>query len=85
MSPKLQTTQKFIDLLRMASLDNTGMDPEDLETLHNPGPTINIINPSPMLCLLRHFINNSGSSWDHYNNLQEIELLDDPKREVLII
>ena len=81
--PKLQTTQKFIDILRMASLNNTGMDPEDLETLCNSGPTINLINPSPILILLRHFINNSGSSWDHYNNLQEIELLDDPERVFL--
>ena len=30
-------------------------------------------NPSPLLRSLRHFINNSGSSRDHYDGLREIE------------
>ena len=81
--PKLQTTQKFIDLLRTASLDDTGMDPEDIETIRNPEPTIDLVNPSPMLRSIRHFINNAGSSRDHYENLREIELLDNPERDFL--
>lgn len=81
--PKLQTTQKFIDSLRVASLDDAGMDPEDLETLRNPGPTPDLVNPSPLLHSLRHFINNAGASRDHYDNLREIELEHNPKDDLL--
>jgi hypothetical protein len=81
--PKLQTTQKFIDLLRMASLNNSGMDSEALETLHNPQPTIDLLDPLPILRLLRHFINNAGSSRDHFDNLWAIELLNDPNTKLL--
>lgn len=51
------------------------MDPEDLEALHNPEPMVDLLNLSPLLCSLRHFINNAGASQDHYDNLQAIELL----------
>jgi hypothetical protein len=81
--PKLQTTQKFIDLLRTASLDDSGMDSEALETLRNPQPMIDLLDPSPILCSLRHFINNAGSSRDHFDNLRAIELLNDPKSKLL--
>ena len=82
--PKLQTTQKFINILRIASLNDTGMDPEDINTICNPEPTIiNLVNPSPMLHSIQHFINNAGLSQDHYKNLQEIELLDNPERDFL--
>ena len=44
---------------------------------------VDLLNLSPLLCSLRHFINNAGASQDHYDNLQAIELLNDPKSKFL--
>ena len=73
----------FVDLLQTAFLEDMGVDPEDLEALCNPEPTVDLLDPSPLLCSLRHFINNAGASQDHHNNLQAIELLNDPKSKFL--
>ena len=73
--PNLQTTQRFVDALRMASLENSGMQLEDIDSLWDPGLVLDLEDPSPLLRSLRHFINNSGSSWAHYNGIWEIELL----------
>jgi hypothetical protein len=81
--PDLQTTQRFIDSLHTAVLDGTGMDPEDLENLCNPGPALDLLDPSPLLCSIRHFINNANASRDHYNNTRAIELLNNPDNEFL--
>jgi hypothetical protein len=66
--PDLQTTQHFIDSLHTAVLDGAGMDPEDLENLCNPGPSLDLLDPSPLLRSIRHFINNANASQDHYDN-----------------
>ena len=75
--PKLQMTQAFVDLLRIASLDNSGMDEDMLASLRRPELDVvyelELKNPSPLLRSLHHFINNSGSSRDHYDGLREIE------------
>ena len=44
---------------------------------------VDLLDLSPLLCSLRHFINNAGASQDHYDNLQAIELLNDPKSKFL--
>ncbi|KAH9033865.1 hypothetical protein EDB84DRAFT_1561601 [Lactarius hengduanensis] len=36
--PDLQTTQRFIQLLGAATLENSAMLPEDIESLRDPGP-----------------------------------------------
>jgi hypothetical protein len=46
---KLKMTQKFIDMLCVASLDNMGMNLEDLDTLCNPDSTLKLIDPSSTL------------------------------------
>ena len=76
--PNLQTTQGFIEALRLASLKKSGMQPEDIENLRDPGPVLDLEDPSPLLRSLRHFINNSGSSRAHYEGIREIELLNNP-------
>ncbi|KAH8979255.1 hypothetical protein EDB92DRAFT_1778286, partial [Lactarius akahatsu] len=75
--PDLQTTQRFIQLLGAATLENSAMLPEDIESLRDPGP-VDLEESSPLLRSLRHFINNANSSRAHYDNIREIELLDNP-------
>ena len=76
--PNLQATQGFIDALRAASLENSAMKQEDIESIRDPGPVLDLKDPSPLLRSLRHFINNSGSSRAHYESIREIELLNNP-------
>ena len=73
--PNLQTTQGFIEALRLASLKKWGMQLEDIENLRDPGLVLDLEDPSPLLRSLKHFINNSGSSCAHYKGIREIELL----------
>lgn len=54
------------------------MQIEDIECLRDPGPVIDLEDPSPLLRSLRHFINNAGSSQAHYDGIREIELLNNP-------
>jgi hypothetical protein len=81
--PSLQTTQGFIDALRTASLENSGLHPDNIDNLQDPGPVLDLGDPSPLLRLLRHFINNVGSSRAHYNSIWEIELLNNPSDDFL--
>ena len=59
------------------------MQLEDIERLRDPGPVIDLEDPSPLLRSLRHFINNAGSSRAHYEGIREIELLNNPSNEFL--
>jgi hypothetical protein len=76
--PKLETTQCFLDALGKASLETSGMQPEDIESLRNPGPVLDLEDPSPLLWSLCHFVNNCYASWSHYDNTRKIELLNNP-------
>ncbi len=82
--PNLQTTQSFIDALRTAALEDSGMEPEDIEQLRSPEPECDLEDPSPLLRSLRHFINNSSASWDHYDTTRCIELLNNPDGTFLL-
>lgn len=44
--PALQTTQKFIEALRSASLDCSNMDPEDVLRLRTPDPDAHSLDVS---------------------------------------
>jgi hypothetical protein len=81
--PKLQVTQGFVDLLRIASLDKSKMDKDMVASLRHPelevAYELDLKTPSPLLRSLRHFINNSGSSRDHYDELREIEKEHNPR------
>ena len=76
--PKLQTTQSFIDLIRVAVLEGSGMQDDDIVSLREPGPDRELLNPSPLLRSVRHFVNNDQSSREHYETLRKIELLHNP-------
>ena len=76
--PKLQTTQAFLDALRTSSLEHSGMHSEDINNLRNPGPVLDLVDPSPLLRSMRHLMNNAGSSRAHYDGIRDIELLNDP-------
>ena len=54
------------------------MQPEDITSLRDPAPVLDLEDPLPLLRSLRHFINNSGSSRAHYDGIWEIELLNNP-------
>ncbi|KAH8980909.1 hypothetical protein EDB83DRAFT_2189619, partial [Lactarius deliciosus] len=81
--PDLQTTQQFVDMLRVAVLEDSGMCPQDINNLRNPGQEPELADPSPLLRSIRHFVNNSSASRDHYDTIQEIKLLDNPERKFL--
>ena len=73
--PKLQTTQRFIDLLREAVLEGSGMHDDDIKGLREPGPKHELVDPSPLVRSIRHFLNNTLSSREHYETLRRIELM----------
>ena len=66
-----------------ASLEVTAMDSEDVFSLHNPKPGFDLLDPSPLLCSIPHFINNASTSRNHYNGICEIEELHNPKDPLL--
>ena len=47
--PQLQIAQLYIDLLRSASLDSSGMLPDDIHNLCNLGQEHTLDDPSPLL------------------------------------
>jgi hypothetical protein len=71
--PQLQTTQQYLDLLQSASLDLSGMQAEDIDNLRNPGQDYTLVEPSPLLRSICHFINNSTTSRKHYERMRTIE------------
>jgi hypothetical protein len=81
--PKLQMTQAFVDMLGTASLENSGMDPDDILGLCTPKPGYDLVNPSPLLRSLRHFVNNNGASWDHYDGIRAIKQEHNPRDVIL--
>ncbi|KAF8273532.1 hypothetical protein EI94DRAFT_1918513 [Lactarius quietus] len=81
--PDLQKTQQFVDALRGAVLKGSGMYPEDIENVRNPAQESELIDPSSLLRCVRHFINYTSPSRQHYNTTRKIELLNDPTAEFL--
>ena len=60
--PQLQLTQQYINLLRSATLDKLGMRSDDIDELRNPAQTYMLVDPSPLLHSVHHFVNNSSAS-----------------------
>ena len=81
--PKLQTTQRFIDLLREAVLEGSGMHDDEINGLREPGPEYELLDPSPLVRSVRHFLNNTLSSREHYETLRRIELMHNPDDAIL--
>ena len=81
--PDLQTTQQFLDLLHVAVFESSGMQDDDIKSLHNPGSEDDLVDPLLVLRSLRHFINEVHSSRDHYKTMHQIELLNNPTDEFL--
>lgn len=47
--PRLQMTQAFVDLLHVATLNDSGMDSDDILTLRNPEAGYDLVDPSQLL------------------------------------
>jgi hypothetical protein len=50
--PQLWTAQQYIDLLRSTELVNSGMQPKEINDLHNPVQDHTLVDPSLLLCSL---------------------------------
>jgi hypothetical protein len=61
----------------------SGMQPEEIEDLHNPVQAYTLVDLSLLLRSVRHFINNSSSSQKHYEQLRTIEHLHRPNDPIL--
>jgi hypothetical protein len=81
--PQLQTAQQYLDLLRSASLESSGMKADDIDDLRSPGQDYTLVDPSPLLRSVRHFINNSTASRKHYETMRTIERLHRPDNPIL--
>ena len=81
--PQLQIAQLYIDHLRSASLDSSGMHADDVNDLRNPGQQYTLEDPSPLLRSVRHFINNLSASRKHYELMRTIEHLHRPEDQLL--
>ena len=76
-------THHFIETLRASTLEGSGMQQDNIDSLWIPGPVNNLEDPFPLLRSLWHFINNGSVSMAHYNTTQKIELLNNPTDEFL--
>ena len=81
--PDLQTTHRFLELLLVAVLEGSGMHDEDIKSIREPGPEHELLDPSPLVRSIRHFVNNSLSSREHYETFRRIELLHNPDNPLL--
>ena len=79
----LQTSQKFLDRLRTASLEDTAMDPEDISTLRNHEAGSGLLDPSPLLRSIQHFVNDASASRYHYDGIRDIERHHNPNDPML--
>jgi len=68
--PDLQTTQHFVNALKSATLEGSGMEPQDIAELRQPGLPSGLVDPSPLVRSLRHFINNLSASREHYDTIR---------------
>jgi hypothetical protein len=72
--PHLHMVPQYIDLLRTGTLENSGMQPDEIEDLRNPDQEITpLVEPLPLLRSILHFINNSTASRKHYESLRKIK------------
>lgn len=60
-------------MLGRASLENSGMLLENVDSIWDPGPAWDLVDLSPFLCSLRHFINDTSASQAHYDGIHNIE------------
>ncbi|KAF8268599.1 hypothetical protein EI94DRAFT_1800233 [Lactarius quietus] len=81
--PKLEMTQCFIDTLKGMSLEDSGMQHDNIEIIQNPGPVLDLADLLPLLRSLRHFINNANASQAHLNGIHKIKLLRNLSSEFL--
>jgi hypothetical protein len=81
--PLLQITQQYINLMRCASLESSGMQAEDIDTMCNPEQNFTLVEQSPLVRSVCHFINNSTASQEHYKTLHMIEHIHQPDDPIL--
>ena len=71
--PQLQIAQQYIELLHSATLDSSGMLADDIADLRNLGQEYTLMDPSPLLRSICHFVNNLTASRKHYELMRTIE------------
>ena len=59
------------------------MHDDDIKGLHEPGPKHELLDPLPLVCSIRHFLNNTLCSRKHYGKLCRIELMHNPDDAIL--
>ena len=59
------------------------MQPEDIDELRNPGQEYTLVDLSPLLRSVRHFVNNSAASRKHYDVMRTIKRLHRPDDVIL--
>jgi hypothetical protein len=82
--PHLQIMQQYLNFMQSAELGKSGMQPEEIEDLCNPVQAYMLVDLSPLLHSVRHFVNNSSSSQKHYEQLRTIERLHRPDDPILL-
>src|ERR1700761_111262 len=55
--PELQMTQEYIEALRVAVLEDLGMEHNNINCLQKPEIVDSLKDPSPLLHSLQHFLN----------------------------
>ncbi|KAG5640942.1 hypothetical protein DXG03_006598, partial [Asterophora parasitica] len=80
--PSFQVTESFLDAMAYATLEDSGMKPEDIARLRQPErDSTDLLDDSNrhLLKSVRHFINNTDSSRNYYENTRQIDLLTYPE------
>ena len=74
--PDLQITLTNIQALKNATLEDGGMDPEDIDRLRDPESARDTLDMSDthLVKALRHFIYSTNSSRDHYDTIRKVDM-----------
>ncbi|KAF8223601.1 hypothetical protein L208DRAFT_1316134, partial [Tricholoma matsutake] len=74
--PALQITLTNIQALKNATLEDGGMDPEDIDWLRDPELARDTLDMSDthLVKALRHFIYSTNSSRDHYDTIRKVDM-----------
>lgn len=74
--PALQVTMKNINALKSATLEESGMAPDDVEQLRDPEQTRCTLDMSDthLVKVLRHFMYLTDTSRDHYETIRKVDM-----------
>jgi hypothetical protein len=83
--PALQITMNNIQALKNATLEESGMAPDDIDRLRDPQPAFCSLDMSDthLIKSLRHFIYSTDTSRDHYETIRKVNMAAYPDDEFL--